>query len=283
LPVRLDDETRQRFMAHASSPWLAVWRRAAVAPEPPAAWQYRVGAPGVPGPLELPTLGVGFYQSLARTNEEAALLELERRRRGDDAIAVQRARENVAMALVVARSPHMGEHVAGVTALEESVVLLRFAGERTGDSVAIADARQLGSALGRIRAVTFNIAPRSTEADSAVQRALVLAADRRLPPAVRWSAGPEIMIASCLRPRSVVLGPAPAIQASLHDAATRLADIDPEGRLRPAIERGSAEWDALTRGGGWRRSRLHPPAWPRVLESVSLGGLAGRVMLCGER
>jgi hypothetical protein len=285
LPVQLDAATRQRFARDTSSPWLAVWRRAAAVAEPPAAWQYRVGARGVDGLVRAPGLDVDLYRALGWTNEEAAILELERGTPDAAASALRRARENVAMAHVLARSTRMAEYVAGHGMLLDAARLLRFVGERTGDSAAARDGGRLHDAAWRLLPVSaWAVGPRAPDADTAIAMAVAMAGDRRLPPAVRAGSVVEVMLASsCLAPAPMVLGPATSLDLALRDVRLALRDLDPEARLAPAIARSRLEWIALTHGEGWRAQRRDVPAWAEVLPAVGLGGLTGRLFVCAER
>lgn len=278
-------DMQMRLARDTATPWLAVWRRAAAAAEPPPAWHYRIGAPGVDGLLRPPGLDTARYRALSWINEEAAILELEFGGPGAAASAVRRARENVAMAHLLARSPHMREHIAGYALLFDAAKLLRSAGERTGDRAAVRDGQRLLDAAWRLRPVQeWAVTPRSPDADSAIAAALALAGDRRQPPAVRAGSVAELVLAhSCLTPQRMVAGPAGSLDASLGGARSRMADIDPEGRLGPAIQRAGLEWDAMTSGGAWRRQRRDVPGWARVLPALGLGGLTGRAFACAER
>ena len=285
LPVRLDDDTRRRFVRDTASPWLAVWRRAAAGAESPAAWQYRVGARGIDGLLRAPGLDVARYRALGWTNEEAAILELELGTSASAASALRRARENVAMAHLLARSTRIDDYVAGHGMLVDAATLLRFVGERTGDSAAAHDGQRLRDAAWRLRPVeAWPAGPRAPDADSAIAMAVALAGDHRMPPAARAGAVVEVMLAaSCLAPSSMAAGPTSSLDLALRDVRLALADLDPEARLAPAIARSGLEWIALTHGGAWRASRRDVPGWAKALPAVGLGGLTGSMFVCAER
>jgi hypothetical protein len=278
LAARLPDSLRLRLAADTSSPWLGVFRRVAASPAPPAAWTYRVQVPGARGPMAAPTFGFGVLKALSWGNGASALLALDA---GDRRTAVQRARENVAVAHLLIRSPSALAYLVGRQQLRASADLLAHVGRLARDSAATADAAALVSALDGMSGVRYDFGPSTSARDPHSPGVIAIAGDVRLPPAMRVESVAQVATGSCLSVRETLAGPADARQQALDSATARLADLDPELRLRPLLSRTLAEWRTMTAdGGAMIQEWTDRPAWSVALTRIGLGGVAGRAVAC---
>lgn len=278
LAARLPDSVRTRLAADTLSPWLGVYRRAAAAPLPPAAWMYRPGVPGAHGPHAAPQFGFGVLKALAWANGAAALLALDA---GDRAGAVRQARENVAVAHLVARSPSAIAWLVGRMQLRESAVLLAHVGRLANDSAAATDAEALSRALEGANGLRYAYGAVPDARDPRAAAIVAIVRDTLLPPGVRTEAAMQVVQGSCLSVRERLAGVADERQRTLDAAVVGLADLDPEGRLRPVMARALTEWRDLTRDGAATLGVPSPrPAWSGALAAVGLGGIAGRTVAC---
>lgn len=277
-PARLPDSVRAELVADTASPWLGVYRRVAAAPLPPAAWAYRPDVPGAHGPFAAPQFGLAALKALAWGNGASALLALDA---GDGAGAVRHARENVAVAHLVARTPSMVAWLVGRQQLRESAVLLAHVGHLATDSVATADAAALARALDEVSGLRYAFGPALGARDPGAGPIIAVVRDTLLPPAVRMQTALQVVTGSCLSARESIAGVTDARQQSLDDAVAGLADLDPEGRLRPLMARTLTEWRTMTSAGtaklgGWSER----PTWSDALTTLGLGGIAGRTVAC---
>jgi hypothetical protein len=278
LPARLADSLEVQLAKDTLSPWIGVYRRVAASPLPPAAWAYRPEVPGANGPFGAPQFGLGVLKALTWGNGAAALLALDA---GDRRGAVQRARENVAMAHLVARSPSMVAYLVGRQQLRESAALLGHVGRLAEDSVATADAAALVLALDGQKGLRYAFGPAPEARDPKAAAVLAIVRDTLLPPAVRTETALQVVTGSCLSARESLVGVGDDRQPSLDAAVAGLADLDPEGRLRPVMARTLTEWRGMTSDGaamlgGWSQR----PTWGDALTAVGLGGVAGRTVAC---
>jgi len=278
LPARLPDSLKAQLVRDTVSPWIGVYRRVAASPLPPAAWAYRPEAPGANGPFGAPRFGLGMLKALTWGNGATALLALDA---GDRAGAVRHARENVAMAHLVARSPSMIALLVGRQQLRESAGLLAHVGRLAKDSAAVADADVLTKALDGAKGIKFAFGPAPEARDAGAAAVVAIVRDTLLPPAVRMETALQVVTGSCLSARESLFGVSDDRQPSLDAAVAGLADLDPEGRLRPVMARTLTEWRDMTSDGaavlgGWSQR----PTWGDALTAVGLGGVAGRTVAC---
>ena len=206
LPLSTDSLRRvdlEQFRRDVQDPRLPLFRRWARAPRQPNLWRYPAGVPDVNDARELPTRSFLPWRVLFVENEVASLLAL---REGKPAIAVERARENVAGARHFVEQPIVLDALFGHIFLRRSLQVLAFVAKSAGDSVTAGRAHELDLAAKQYATVFSVRSLMVSESDASSHAAEEFASNRSIHPSLRVEALSTIMRGGCRSLPELVFG-----------------------------------------------------------------------------
>ncbi|MGI9077410.1 MAG: serine/threonine-protein kinase [Gemmatimonadaceae bacterium] len=281
LPGRLKPEDMDELRRDTLSHWLGVWRAIASSAPLPPLWGYRKDFPGVTSPLEIPSraLAIGAQELASRNRAAAALAQAL----GDKERALARARENIAVARQLMRSPVLIDLVTGTLIAMRGASMLGEIGRITDDRELKDEAQLLNETLRRFRSESYLSLSSflALMADPEEPIGIRHLADTSLPTPVRSGLVTAIVTGYCVNAREVLFGIDPRRRAALERAGEVMRDIPRAGEiiqlhrrwLEQLIEDPSdalASYDATTPGG------LKPFGW------IGLDDLKARLGFCSQ-
>lgn len=272
LPGSIPDSVVDVLASDTLHPALRYWRTTARTEDLPTWWYLKSGLPGVGlfFQSDLPFIA-GSAQGLAERNRSAAVLAMSI---GDDAAALVRIRENIAMLRHVVHSALLDfEGWFTFAELRADAAALREIGRITRNQRVVGEAERLDSALVKLapytRTPAFTLA--AMTADPENRFILGMMADSTLPPHFRRQLLMETILGACLNPRELLFGADPLRDGLLIRAEQAMSDLPRINELIDFHRRALADWSAVNFAGPWGEK---PPRW------LGLGTIMYRLSAC---
>ncbi len=207
----------------AQDPSLPLFRRWARGPKQPNLWRYPTGLPDASDARDFPIRAFLPWRVFFAENESASLLALHD---GNSAMALERARENVAGARHFAEQPVVIDALLGQIFLRRSLQVLAFVATSTGETITAMRARQLDSAA-KNYAVMFSVKSLAApESDADSRAAEEFAADRNIHPSLRVQSLAMITLGGCRSLPELVFGFSERRRDAMSRAVANIQDID---------------------------------------------------------
>ena len=211
------------YRRDVQDPRLPLFRQWARGSKQPNLWRYPAGVPAVNDARELPTRSFLPWRVLFAENEIASLLALHD---GMPAIALQRARENVAAARHFAEQPIVIDALFGHLFLRRSLQVLAFVAKSAGDSSTAIRANELDLAA-KNYAVMFSVKSLvGPESDASSHAAEEFASNRSIHPSLRVESLSIITRGGCRSLPELVFGFSEKRREAMTRGVANIQDID---------------------------------------------------------
>ncbi len=294
--VTFAGDVRSRLVEDTAFTSYGIWRRFAKSEPPPLLWMYREEFGGLLSPFRVPPLNHDRLFHLMDASRAAALLALER---GDIGAALDAVGDIVSVGRILAREPAPDVHEIGLTTLHSGLGSVAQMAAFVGDEGLRREADSLRRLVPstHVQFVEFGTflgwgsfkwglpippAPLLLTAAGGSSSGVPLLADSVFRHADRWALILAIVPAFCASQREVLLGIDPrrkrALEAALQSAGN-LPRTDEWVRLNIRWFEAWRDSSSAARQA-WYGSRPDPPALPKPLAWLGLGGLFDRIVFC---
>lgn len=231
-----------QLAADTTTPVLALFRSLARSGPLPPLLLLRVGLPGPDMPGRL--YQFQGYDDAALLNVSAGILALRQR---DSAAAMLRAREIIAIARHMMRSPLLFDHLRGLNMSGSGTFLIQLTGRVMRDPALVAEAERLRVLRARARAdftPWWTGGAQLLMADPVGPVLLRFLSDTTLLPAARAAAAAGVVSGFCLSAREILFGVDPRRREALDGVGTALQNTPRMGDIILAERRELDDWIA---------------------------------------